>query len=346
MKFLFLGGGPSTALHDELRELGHKVLSTPKSDWYDAGLNGKTPEEWADGAALEVVNFRPDVLVLHKGWAWFPGHKGIWVVPPAFLGWATARVRASLYLCADDPAGTPITLLHGLHLHFDAWLTTCPGIVEMFPEIASVHVEEFWLAQDGRQPLTDVDPSLEVDVAMTGTPYYRPFPEPHYQHGFSCPRRDIVLAAIDQGHKVGVWGPPTWLDREHGGDPRIEPVYRGWIDTSRVHVVHRSAKVTIATNLVDGRRYESGKLWCVGAGGCLLMEEREGLREEFGERVAWFPPGDVGAAMRELGALLGDDARRERMRQEGRAFVLARHSWRERAVRMAEIAHQLLRPAR
>lgn len=352
LRFLFLGGGPSDALHVELRKLGHEVAAPQRADWYAAGQRGQSPADWADGASADVLGVKPDVLVLTKGIGWW-GDRPAWMVPPSFLTWACHRARAALYVSYDDPASTPLVLEARIPDQFDAWLTSCPGIADQHPEIGQlgVRVEEFWLAWDERTELGGVESFADVDLAVTGHPYYRPFPRPHWQHGFGFPRRDLARRALERAQgapwrgdrPLGLWGAPEWLDGQRGGDPAFAGAYRGWIDPTLVHQVHRSARVTLGTHLCEGRRYDSGRLaWTLGAGGVLLHEDRPGLREEFGDLVAWFPPGNLDTCAGELEALLGDDERRARMAREGRAYVLAHHCWRHRAARMAQVAAEVI----
>jgi len=344
MKLAFLGGGPSDALPHELRALGHEVLASPVLDWYRACLDHLDPGVYAERAWPEIRRFAPDVIVLNKGWHGWAGREGWWYVPLGLLAQCREICRRSVYICYDDPAATPITLSLGLPVGFDLWLTSCPGIGRnLFPSAWSrirADVHEFWLAWDTRNQFP-TGAALEAaitrhacDLAVTGSPYYKPFPPPHYQTGFAGPRRDLVFAAIAAGFKVGIYGPATWLKREHGGDPRLAPYYRGWVDPRQIHVVHHIAKTCLGTHLVEGRRYDSGRLpWVLGAGGCLLHELRPGLRDEFGSAVAWYTPGDVVAFVAVLKNLLADPAKRLRMITAGRRIVLDKHTWAHRARR-------------
>jgi glycosyltransferase involved in cell wall biosynthesis len=191
-----------------------------------------------------------------------------------------------------------------------------------------------------RERFAEVRAKHGCDLAITGSPYYRPFPPPHYQAGFAGPRRDLALAALEAGFSVGLYGPKTWVNRRHGGDPRLAPHYRGWIEPSKIHLVHWAASVVLGTHLVTGPRYDSGRLpWVLGAGGCLLHELRAGLREEFGDAVAWYRPGDTDGFLANLRALKADPERRQRMRTKGREIVLARHTWAHRAQRLIDIVN-------
>lgn len=296
------------------------------------------PQIWADATCKFASEFKPDVFVLHKGWHHYENHAR-WSVPPYSLWWLRKMCARMVYMSFDDPAGAPITLGLDIVPPFDMWLTSCPGIADLFkiPKRCAVH--EYWLAWDDRisQPIP-VEPELEVDVAITGHPYHRPFPPPHWQHGFGTPRADLARAVLERGWNLGIWGPNTWLDREHGGDPLLGPWYRGWLDPSQVHRVHRSAKVTLATQLCEGRRYDAGRLpWTLGAGGCLAHEDRPGLREEFGGSVGWFRYGDLREAMEKVDFLLRHPHVRAEMSAEGQRIVLERHTWKVRAMRLVEL---------
>lgn len=345
MKFVFLGGGPSGALPRELRQLGHEVLSEPAVDWYHAMVNHVDPQRYADRAMAEIDRFEPDVLVLNKGWHSWQGRSGWWHVPPSFLQRAREKSRRSVYICYDDPAATPISIQLGIPQGFDLWLTTCPGIPRLFPSVwprIRAQVHEFWLAWDTESTWPrEWDRAVErhgCDLAVTGTPYHKPFPPPHYRGGFAGPRRDLVMAAIREGFNVGLYGPQTWLNRRHGGDPRFSRYYRGWIDPNRIHVVHKAATTVLGTHLVEGHRYDSGRLpWVGGAGGALIHELRPGLRDEFGPAVAWYKPGDVDEFLTRLRALTSNEPLNRRMREELHARVVLAHTWAHRARKLVEL---------
>ena len=345
MKFLFLGGGPNNALPYELRQLGHEVYARPDTDWFHACMNHEEPAQFMQRAKIIFTREHPDVLVVTKGWHLhhesprFAGRP--WVVPPALLQHARSRKAKVVYICYDDPACTPITLQQHLPDCAHAWLTTCAGITKLFSGVkrtgAAVH--EFWLGWDDRTVCRQED--LQVDVAITGSPYHKPFPAPHYQGGFSTPRRDLVRALLDAGFRVGIWGPQEWLRRDDGGDPRFAKIYRGWIDPSRIHVVHQSAPVVVATQLVEGHRYESGRLTQNGPNQCVVHEDRPGLRGEFGNAVSWFKTGDVAGAVQNVRELLERPDVRQRLRQRLTGVVLGHHCWSHRAKRLVEIVEGL-----
>lgn len=345
MRILFCGT-PHDALPRDLSRLGHEVLAPEATDWWAWMQAHRHPDHYADSLWRTAREFAPDALVLHKGWHWWVDHPTRWAVPHEVLWALRERVPSMLYLCADDPAATPVSLGLQIPGAFDAWLTTCEGIVDPPLSVRGVRVEPFWLAWDEDvQPR--VDPALaDVDVAITGHPYYRPFPAPHYQLGFSTPRRSIAHRAIERGMRLGIWGPGTWLEEEHGGDPRLAAWFHGWLDPTQIHVVHASACAVVATQLVEGRGYESGRLpFVCGAGGALVHELRPGLAEAFGDAALFFRPGDVDGALNLCAELRADPARRDRLCAAGRALVLDRHCWKHRAERLAQLAEEVRRPA-
>lgn len=333
MRILF-AGAIHDALQAALREQGHDPHAPNHTDWYRAQRDGLTAKQWADATAAEVERAQPDAFVVAKGFHYQAGR--LWRVPPAFLWWVSRRMPL-VFVSHDDPAATPIILAEGIAHSAHVWLTSCPGIADLFAPRA--RVVEWWLAWDQRiaQPVP-VDESLCVDLAVTGTPYHRPFPRPHYQGGWSgVSRKAYVQAALAAGFTVGIWGPPTWLDADEGGDPSLRPHFRGWLHPDRIHAVHASARVTLATHLVSGHRYDSGRIpFVCGAGGCLLHEHRPGLEDEFSGSVAWFPPGDVDAAIRKLRWLCTHERQRRQMARSAQRKVLARHTWAHRAATLVQ----------
>lgn len=345
MRIAFLGGGPSNALPYELRKLGHDVLSNQRTDWYRAAMAHADPLEYARQAMAELKSFGPDVLCLNKGWHGWQADMGWWHVPTSFLSRAREMVKTSIYICYDDPAATPISVQLGIPQGFSHWFTTCPGIPQLFPAMwprISAKIHRFWLAWDTRTSFRHVGNETEqekVDLAITGSPYFRPFPQPHYQRGFAGPRRDLALEALEAGFSVAIYGPQEWLKRRTGGDPRLTSSYKGWVSPDHIHVVHRQARACLGTHLVEGPGYESGRFpWVLGAGGLLIHERRPGLREEFGDVAGWYPPGDCKAFLRTLGGILRDKPRQAKMRKEGRELVMARHTWAHRAQYLVEVA--------
>jgi hypothetical protein len=248
-----------------------------------------------------------------------------------------------LYWCLDDPADTPVTLqLYGDVLpQFDAYLSGCPGIVELFG--ITVPVYEFWQGWDeDLDPETDANRLLADTIAITGSTYRQPFPAPHYQSGFSGPRRDLVRALLAKGLPVGLWGNGDWLVEERGGDPSFANLYHGQLPATDIHRVHGGAAACVGTHLVEGRRWDSGRLpWVMGAGGVLIHEDRPGLREEAEGAVLFFPPGDWQMAADLCGVVLSSPRLAEAMRQRGRRLVMEKHTWAVRAKRLVEIVSQL-----
>ena len=346
MRILF-AGTPSAALPRDVARLGHEVLFPAETDWWAAMQAGVPPDRYADALWAACKAARPDALVVHKGWHWWHERER-WAVPAEVLWGLRKLVPAILYLCADDPAATPVTIALGLPAPCDVWLTTCPGIVDapLHAGRYCARIEEFWLAWD-EDVRPQVDPELAgVQVALTGHPYYRPFPAPHYQLGFATVRRDLVRRAIECGLRPGIWGPSTWTEESQGGDPKLAAWYRGWLDPSQIHVVHGSVGACVGTHLVEGRRYESGRcVWTLGAGGVLVHELRPGLADEFGDAALWFRPGDIEGALSLCERLSADHELSARMRAEGRALVLERHTWVHRAARLVELAEEARRPA-
>ena len=99
-----------------------------------------------------------------------------------------------------------------------------------------------------------------------------------------------------------------------------------------MHLVHRSAKVSLCTQLVQGYRYESGRcVWVGGAGGFVLHEDRPGLRDEFGKNVMWFQPGNLNQAHSQLMTALRYPAMRAEMSNTLRDIVFQKHTWQHRA---------------
>lgn len=157
------------------------------------------------------------------------------------------------------------------------------------------------------------DPTFTSDVAFIGTGY------DEYRAAF--------LTRLARRFDIRVWGPGwerwakelNWTGRTvHGRD------------FARVCA---SAKVLLGINPSFHRAEPvwgcaSNRMWkTLACGGFYLGHATPGMRELLrdGEHCAWYDDEDGAAAAIER--YLADDAARERIRREGRAFVLAHHTF-------------------
>lgn len=334
MSRILFAGGIHAALRQALAEFGHIVWSPDALDWWRTMESGGSPGDWASAVALADAHFEPDVFVLSKGL------HGDWQVPTGALWEMRRRGVLIVLVCHDDPAVAPLLLLSGIAAPAHYWLSSCAGIRELFPwgwsEHTKAQVVEWWLAWDERLPVVD-RAEHRVDVAVCGTPYWRPFPRPHYQAGFSGPRRSMVRSFLDAGLTVGLWGSEDWCDPDRGGALDFASIWRGKVPFEECVNVYRSARTVWGSQLVQGYRYESGKcVWVGGAGGLLIHEERPGLREEFGGSVLWHNPGDANHALAQIRLALSDDfaPTRNAIVRDLHSITMDRHLWRHRAATM------------
>src|SRR4030067_1193879 len=202
MRFLFAGGFPNECLQNSLRKLGHEVFDETTWGWYTKYIDGvSTPRDWGEAVSKAVKEYKPDVFVISKGGLWRKGN--FWKIDGAAVWWIKSQVKKMVYISFDDPAFTPVPLAEGILLPFDLWGTVCIGIKDIIPSFKTMfhgRLFEFWQGWDDTipQPI-EKDKNLDVDLAICGSPYWKPFPPPHFQGGFSKARRVIAHAAIKDG---------------------------------------------------------------------------------------------------------------------------------------------------
>jgi hypothetical protein len=288
---------------------------------------GRTPVDFGEHLVRRVQATRADVVVIGKGW------HDAWFVPPGAL----ARVRRSgarvVFLSWDDPDQVPTACRSGMLRHADAVGTCCPdqarsvGPLRAFAPGARVFL--FWPGWDqvAWEPGMQERVEETCDLMLGGSPYYRPTSE--YA---GPPRREIAWAAIRRGWKVEVWGGREWLDERHGGDPKLEPWFRGpygYADRGRIW---RRARVVVNTHIRHGvPGYLNDRFFMVGgAGRALLCDDQPEVWREFPE-PAYFRGGDMEDLMAKATDLLEDAGYRASMGTALRHRILSSHTLAHRA---------------
>jgi spore maturation protein CgeB len=156
-------------------------------------------------------------------------------------------------------------------------------------------------------------PELATDVAFVGT-------------GYDAYRAEL-LVRLARRFRLRVWGPgwEPWADRlDWAGRHARGP------DLARICA---SARIVLGIDpsfQVESpiRGYASNRMWRVpGCGGFYLGHATPGMREIMldDEHCAWYD--DEEHAVAQIDRYLADDAARRRIRDQGRAFVAAHHTF-------------------
>lgn len=335
MRFFFCGYS-FPGLTSRLEELGHQVVSRGRwgmpldecpDDWWSGFHNRATPDEFGKYLLRRVDEERADVFVLGKGFHWYEDGKP-WCVSPAALAEMSRRGVRLAWLSWDDPDCTPEAIRSGMLLHMDAIGTCCwdeRRTIRPYQNAARrARVFLFWPGWDQAawEP-TMAEPVAETcDLLIGGSPYFRPTSE------YRGPaRRAILWEAIRRGWSVEVWGGREWLLEAHGGDPKLEPWYRGPYPYSERGRLWRRARVNVDTHIRWGPRlYLNDRFFQVtGAGRSLVCDDQPGVADAFPE-VVYFRAGDMGDLFDKLGELRDDAGMRAALGAASRARIRAHHT--------------------
>ena len=170
------------------------------------------------------------------------------------------------------------------------------------------------------RPAETAPPSYHCDVAFVGSGQF--------------PRRHALLAELARHTMLQVRG-PGW----EGMAGRL-PIAGGVVRGAVFSVVVRGARLMLGIDALEVQRAEarggtSNRLWRVlAAGGCFLGEYVDNVEEfaRHGRHALWYR--HQADAVELARAALADDALRARLAAEGRAHVLARHTYAHRLPRL------------
>lgn len=283
---------------------------------------GRTPEEYGAHLIRRVEETRADVVVIGKGW-----HDG-WAVPAKALVQIRNTGRRLALLSWDDPDQVPTSIRFGLPFAMHAIGTCCwdeARSIRAYQAVAPrARVFLSWPGWDQAawEP-TMAEPVAETcDLLIGGSPYHRPTNE---YRGPS--RREILWEAIRRGWTVEVWGGREWLLAAHGGDPKLEPWYRGPYGYAERGRLWRRARVNVGTHLRWGpRAYIHDRLFMVGgAGRAYLMDDQPGVQDAFPE-VVYFRGGDMGDLFDKAEELRSDAGMRSVLGRSLRDRILSAHT--------------------
>jgi spore maturation protein CgeB len=254
--------------------------------------------------------FRPDRVFLGKAFA---------VSPPALRDVVTGRRSAMWYHDLRVPI---LDVVVALGRVVDRLFVTAGGQVDEYRARGVSGAAYLPGAFDAHaEASAEPDPAFAADVAFVGS---------GYDEG-----RALFLRRLARRFRVRVWG-PGW-ERWAGDLDLAGPAWGP--DFARVCA---SARIVLGVNPSFQVRsrvwgYASNRMWrVVGCGGFYLGHATPGVRGLLrdGEHCAWYE--DEEHASEQVERYLSDDAARERIRREGRAFVLAHHTFDHRVRNLLE----------
>lgn len=329
------------------RALGWQVLCGPRRNWWAwaHGWEGSendhkieipktTPAEFSAFFRREMIEHRPDIVLLGKGYDSNVSTESckpkFWHVLPDDLKFARDRGAAIVYLTLDDPNDFGMFGRTSLPDHCDAIGTCCIDTRDAYRAYTNAHVFEWWPAWDLTR-IVQTRREYKCDLAIVGSPYLSPVDRADGDmSGPSISRRTIAAAAIEAGYKVKIWGPDSWLERSRGGDPDLRSVFQGWLPGHENHNVFATAAVTYNSFVRYARRYANDRIFLVlGAGGVLLSESQLLLPDAFPE-IVWHKRGDVDDFLVKLRSV-SKAKTRTKLAVAGQHRVLAEHTYVERA---------------
>lgn len=318
-----------------VRARGHEVVSNgqwgwdPKDcpdNWWVHMQRGSSPAQWGAYLSARTAETGADVLVLGKGYHWVDGVP--WYTPPAALEQIRRRGTRIVYLSWDDPDHVDAACKTGMLQWVDAIGTCCLDVRRSKGPYRAraprARIFDFWPGWDQAswEPLMAEPVTPTCDLLLGGTPYLKPTDE--YA---GPPRRDIAWAAIRHGWKVEVWGPPSWLNLEHGGDPALAPYYHGEYAYAERGRLWRRARVNVNVHIRYGAPlYLNDRFFMVG--GCgqpLVCDDQPGVAEHFPE-VYYYRGGDLAQLMDRAALILSDPAPAAARATVTRERILAKHT--------------------
>lgn len=264
---------------------------------------------------------------------------GRWSEP--LLRWQADRFRPEFVLCTRHAAAAGARTLRNLvrgrpsaFWYFDAVTPLPERVLLLARQVDQVfatygyQVEAFraeglrteFLPQ-GADPESDAPaetapPAYHCDLAFVGSGQF--------------PRRHALLAELARHSMLQVRG-PGW----DGMTARL-PIAGGVVRVAEFPLVVRGARLMLGIDALEAQRVEtrggtSNRLWRVlAAGGCFLGEYVDNVEEfaRHGQHALWYRhQADAVAWVR---TALADDALRARLAADGRAHVLARHTYAHR----------------
>jgi len=332
---------------DGMRQQGWEVHAGDKRNWFawaHGNLESVPKGSSADFGAFvrqDVDQVQPHLVIIGKGFdsnVPDPAAK-----PPFFhlpvedVAWVRKRGAIVVYLTLDDPADLGFAAATNMLAELDAVGTCCIGTRVDYESHTTAPVFEFWPAWDHVLRGDPVPAEDErCDVVFVGTPYT----SNRDGTGPSISRRDVALSAIEMGAKVHVYGRSIWLDRQHGGDPRIEPHYRGELAWDRLHHVFGGARITYNSFVRQGQRYMNDRVPIAGgAGSFLLMEDQMFLGRDFAEgvHVGYHRRGKLESFKERLAWWLEHEEERAAAAAKTRALILSKHTMLQRGALLSAV---------
>lgn len=264
---------------------------------------------------------------------------GRWCEP--LLRWQADRFRPEFVLCTRHAAATGERTLRGLvrgrpsaFWYFDPVAPLPERVLMLARQVDQVFATYGYqvgafraeglrteFLPQGADPESDTPaetapPAYHCDLAFVGSGQF--------------PRRHALLAELARHTMLQVRG-PGW----EGMAARL-PIAGGVVRVAEFPLVVRGARLMLGIDALEAQRVEtrggtSNRLWRVlAAGGCFLGEYVDNVEEfaRHGQHALWYR--HQADAVEWARAALADDALRARLAAEGRAHVLARHTYAHR----------------
>jgi hypothetical protein len=294
-----------------------------------------SPRAFTRHVEKELASFTPELFVIGKGCdsnipvvGFSPNY---WHVEKKLLQMLREVGCKIMLLSLDDPNDCGFTITAFDMELIDYMGTCCMGTEGVYNRYGKTKVFEFWPAWDPTWGEVSTPAEKDCDFLIVGTPYLK---GDHLTMGPSIARRDIAMKAVSMGLNVRIYGPDNWLQEEHGGHPSLAPVYCGHAGGDQWPAIFRGAKVVYNSFVRQGYRYLNDRVPIVGGyGSFLLMEQQEGLDEEFEHEkdCGYHAYGDINSFEKELAKFVRDDDLREDCAHNMQLKIISNHTYAHRA---------------
>lgn len=197
------------------------------------------------------------------------------------------------------------------------------GQLQMFLDVGAPRVQYCPIAADWEEDILgepDWEPPFRVpDVVFCGSNYGETFPG-------TKEREEAARALMASGLDFGIVGK---------GWSKEFPVV-GRCERRQQSSVYRRSKVILSVNNFNAiRRYYSNRLWvALASGKPVVCHSVPGIEEDLSDEGNCVIYTTADELTTEVGRLLSDPERRDRLGFSGRALVFARHTWFQRVLQV------------